>query len=153
MPATGHRFLRLFLDHQSQAVGKNSSDIFSPITTPDNAEIALDDLVDNVVQAVVVDGVALERYKQRKPGRFKQIKEIARSNPFPPPLVAYYGKTLDVATRQRLRTALLGASRTKKGERTLTMFRLSGFVSVPFDFDKVVAETRRSYPPPDSRPK
>lgn len=47
--------------------------------------------------------------------------------------------------------ALLGASRKEKGETTLTLFRLTGFVAVPADFDKVVADTRKTYPPPSAR--
>ncbi len=147
LPETGQRFLRLFVDHQAQAAGKKAEGFFSKITTPDNVEDALDDAVDGVVDAVAADRAALEAFKRRKPGRFRQLKEVARSKPFPPPLIAYYGKALDEATRERFRTALLGASRKEKGETTLTLFRLTGFVAVPEDFDKVVAETRKTYPP------
>jgi ABC-type phosphate/phosphonate transport system substrate-binding protein len=153
IPGTGQHYLRLFVERQSQAAGKKLEEFFAKVTTPDNAEDALDDVVDGVVQATVVDQAALEAFKRRKPGRFKNIKEVARSKPFPPPLVAYYGKTLDEATRERFRTTLLNANRKEKGETVLTLFRLTGFVAVPDDFDKVVAETRKAYPPPDAKPK
>jgi len=29
----------------------------------------------------------------------------------------------------------------------LTLFRLTGFAAVPDDFDKVLADTRKNYPP------
>jgi ABC-type phosphate/phosphonate transport system substrate-binding protein len=146
----GPRFLRLFLEHQAKAAGKDPETFFSKIVTKNNVEDALDDVVDGLVQATVVDRVALEVYKQRKPGRFKNIKEVVHSKPFPPPLIAYYGKVLDDASRERFRTGLLNANRKEKGETMLTLFRLTGFVAVPEDFDKVLAETRKTYPPPDA---
>jgi ABC-type phosphate/phosphonate transport system substrate-binding protein len=153
IPATGQRFLRLFVERQSQAVGQKAETFFSKITTPDDVEEALDDVVDGVVGAAAVDRAALEAYKRRKPGRFKQLREAARSQPFPPPLVAYYGKNLDEATRERFRAALLGANRKEKGETTLTLFRLTGFAAVPDDCDKVMANTLKAYPPSDANAK
>jgi hypothetical protein len=35
----------------------------------------------------------------------------------------------------------------------LTLFRLTGFDPVPDDFGKVLAQTRKAYPPPDARAK
>lgn len=151
IPATGQRYLRLFVESQCESSGKKLDAFFSRLTTPDNVEDALDDVVDGMVGATVVDRAALEAFKRRKPGRFNKLKEVARSEPFPPPLVAYHGKTLDDAIRERFRTALLGANRKEKGEMMLTLFRLTGFVAVPDGFDKVVTQTRKTYPPPKER--
>src|SRR5207244_6848780 len=63
---------------------RRSSDLktfFPKITSPENTEDALDDVVDGVVQAAVVDRAGLEAYKRRKPGRFNRLKEVARSQP------------------------------------------------------------------------
>ena len=153
IPAAGQRFLRLFVEHESQAAGKKPEAFFSKITSPDNIEDALDDVVDGVVQATVVDRAALEAYKRRKPGRFKKLKEVARSQPFPPPLVAYYDKVVDEGTRERFRQGLLGAGQKDKGQTMLTLFRLTGFEAVPEDFGKVLAETRKTYPAPGATTK
>jgi ABC-type phosphate/phosphonate transport system substrate-binding protein len=153
LPATGQRSLRLFLERQSQSAGKQPDAFFSGITMPDNVEDALDDVVDRKVGAAVVDRAALEAYKRRKPGRFKQLKEVARSSPFLPPLVAYQGGALDDATRERFRSALLRANRREKGQTLLTLFRLTGFVAPPKDFDQVLARTRKAYPPPEAAAK
>jgi ABC-type phosphate/phosphonate transport system substrate-binding protein len=151
IPAGGQRFLRMFLERQAGT--EKLETFFSKVIAPDNVEDALDDVVDGLVQATVVDRAGLEAYKRRKPGRFKNLKEVAHSQPFPPPLVAYYGKTLDEATRERLRAGLLGAKDKEKGETMLTLFRLTAFEPIPADFNKVVAETRKTYPPPDSKAK
>lgn len=142
----GH--VRLFVERQCEVRGKGPDKFFTKITTPETVEDAVDDVVDGVVQAAVVDRTALEAYKRRKPGRFNRLKEAARSQPFPPPLVAYQEGVLDDDTLKRFREGLLSAKRKEKGERLLTLFRLTGFEPVPTDFERVLAETRKAYPPP-----
>jgi ABC-type phosphate/phosphonate transport system substrate-binding protein len=153
VPDTGEGFLRLFVDRQSEAAGKKADEFFSKITTPDNVEDALDDVVDGKVQAIVVSRSSLEAYKRRKPGRFKQLKEVAHSEPFPPVVVAYYGSNLDEATLRRFKDGLLGASKKERGQTLLTMFHLTGFETPAEDFGKVLAETRKAYPPPEGKSK
>jgi ABC-type phosphate/phosphonate transport system substrate-binding protein len=153
LPITGESFLRLFVDRQSEAAGKNAETFFSKITTPDNVEDALDSLVDGKVQAVVVDRAALEAYKGRKPGRFKQLKEVAHSQPFPPVVVAYYGSVLDEGTREQFKTGMMSATNNEKGQTLLTLFHLTGFETVPQDFEKVLAAIVKEYPPQKDKEK
>jgi ABC-type phosphate/phosphonate transport system substrate-binding protein len=150
LPDTGQRYLRLYVDRQSQAAGKDAKSFFSKITTKDNVEDILDDVVDGVVQAAAVDRTALEAYKRRKPGRFNQLKEVAHSQPFPPVVIAYYDKVVDEAMLKRFGAGLLGASNKEKGRMTLTLFKLTGFDAPPEDFAKVLAESRKAYPPPQA---
>jgi ABC-type phosphate/phosphonate transport system substrate-binding protein len=147
LPATSLAFLRLFLARQSEACGKKPDAFFSTMTAPDNVEDALDDVVDGKVGATVVDRVALAAYKRRKPGRFNQLKVLARSQPFPPAVVAYYGSAVDQTTLGRFRDGLLGAHRKPKGETLLTLCRLTGFEPVPDDFPRALEATRKAYPP------
>jgi ABC-type phosphate/phosphonate transport system substrate-binding protein len=145
MPAAGPHFLRTFLRHET---GKKPEAFFSKIKQEDNVEDILDDVVDGKVQAAAVDHASLQAYRRRKPGRFKQLKELARSKPFPPLVVAYYEGKLDEEYRQRFRKGLLGAVRKEKGRMVMTLFRLTAFEPVPKDFSKVLARTRKAYPPP-----
>jgi ABC-type phosphate/phosphonate transport system substrate-binding protein len=149
LPSAGPHFLRTFLEHECKKTGgTTAARFFSQIKSQENVEDALDDVVDGVVQAAVVDRASLMAYKRRKPGRFKQLKEVAHSEPFPPAIIAVYGKVLDEATRQRFHDGLLNARRKEKGRNMLTMFRLTGFEKVPADFDRVVTRTQKNYPPP-----
>ena len=153
IPATGQGYLRLFVEHECQAAGKRPEDFFSKITNAEDIEGAIDDVVDGVTQAMVVDRATLQAFKTRKPERFKNLTEVARSQPFPPPLVAYYGDVLDAATRKRFQNGLLNASKKDRGQTMLTLFRLTAFETPQDDFDKVLAETRKNYPPPASKSK
>ncbi len=146
LPVTNQEFLRVYLDRECQAAGKKTEEFFSKIMAPENVEDALDDLVDGKGQIVVVDGAAVEAYKRRKPGRFARLKEVVRSLPFPPGVIAYHGTTLDDATLRRFKSALLGAGRKEKGEMLLTMSRLTAFESVPDDLQRVLVEMRKAYP-------
>jgi len=153
VPANGQGILRLFVDRQSQAAGKTLETFFSKVTAPPNVEDALDDVVDGVTQATVTDRAALEAFKRRKPGRFKQLRPVAESQPFPPPVVAYYEKQLDEATLQRFQQGLLNASNKERGQTMLTLFHLTNFEDVPPDFAQVLAATRKAYPPPAAQAK
>ncbi len=147
----GH--LQLYVDRQCQALGKSSSAFFSKVVASENFEAALDDVVDGTVDATAADRSALEAYKARKPGRFNQLRPVAQSQPFPPPVVAYYGNYLDEATRERFRNGLLNANKSERGQTMLTLFRLTEFQPPPADFEKVLAATRAAYPPENGKSK
>ncbi len=152
LPQTGQGYLELFVErHESQ--GKALKTFFSKVKAYENTEDALDDVVDGTEKVTVADRAALEAFKRRKPGRFRKLKEVAKSQPFPPAVIAYYDSNLDGATLKRFRDGLLRASQTERGRTTLTYFRLTGFETVPSDFDRVLAQTRKSYPPlsPDKK--
>jgi ABC-type phosphate/phosphonate transport system substrate-binding protein len=148
LPASGLDFLRVFVSRLAQQNGKRLEEFFSTVKTQESIEDALDDVVDGTVQAAAADRAALDAYKRRKPGRFKQLREVARSEPFLPGVVAYHGRRLDEALRRRFRAGLLGAARKEKGRMMLTLFRLTGFETVPADFTKVAARVQKAYPPP-----
>jgi len=140
--------VHLFVDHLCHEQGQPAKSFFSRVTTTDNAEDALDDLVDGKVQAVVADRASLEAFKRRKPARFKQLKEVAHSQPFPPSVVAYQEGQLDETTLEHFRDGLLKASRNDRGQTLLTMFKLTSFEVPPKDLGQVLARMRQTYPPP-----
>lgn len=151
LPAGTPPTVRFFVERQTGA--KKPEAFFSKITAQENVEDALDDVVDGVVQAAVVDRAALEAFKRRKPGRHSKLKEIAQSQPFPPVVLAYQEKALTEAKLRGFRDGLLNAHRKEKGLMMLTLFRLTGFEEIPEDLAKVLAETRKTYPLLDSKPK
>jgi len=145
LPSTGHGYLRLFVEREAGTPKLDG--FFGKIVAPDNFEDALDDVVDGKVQGAVADRAAVEAYKRRKPGRFNKLRELAHSPPFPPVIIAYYDNVVDKATRSKFQNGLLTASKKEKGEMMLTLFKLTGFESVPGDFGKVLTQTRKIYAP------
>jgi ABC-type phosphate/phosphonate transport system substrate-binding protein len=151
LPKVSQGHLRLFIERQVQARGKTPETFFSKITAPDNFEDPLDDVVDGAIQAAVIDRVGLEAYKRRKPGRFNRLKELAHSQAFPPPVVAYREGALDKETLQRFQDGLLNAHRKEKGRTLITFFKLTGFAKAPDDFDPVLADIGKAFPAPDNK--
>jgi ABC-type phosphate/phosphonate transport system substrate-binding protein len=151
LPDTGQPFLRLFVEREAKAQGTDLKDFFSKIIADHGVEDCLDDAVDGTDQAVAVDRAALEAFKQRKPGRFSKLKQVVKSPPLPPVVIAYYDKALDEATIKRFRESLLNAGKSEKGKTMLTLFHLSGFDPLPDDFDKVLTDTRKEFPPPAAK--
>jgi ABC-type phosphate/phosphonate transport system substrate-binding protein len=126
-------------------------DYFSKITHPDNVEVALDDLVDGKVQAVIVDEVALASYKRRKPGRFAKLKELEKSATFPAAVVAYRPDKWNDADLKSIKDALLNAHQNPEGRQLLTMWKLTGFEEVPEDYEKQLKSIVQVYPPAKSQ--
>jgi ABC-type phosphate/phosphonate transport system substrate-binding protein len=148
LPDTGQRHLRLFVERESQDQGTEAAAFFSDIRTTQNVEDCLDSVIDGTAQAAVVDGAALEAYKERNPGRFRQLKEVARSRPLPPVVIAFCEKVLDEATVRRFRQGLVESGLKEKGRMMLTLFQLTAFEEAPNDFGELLAQTREAYSPP-----
>ncbi len=148
LPDTGQPYLQLFAAREAKAQNKDLKEFFSKMTAEQSVEDCLDNVVDGGVQAAVVDRAALEAYKQRKPARFNKLKEVAKSKPFPPVIIAYYDKMLDESTLKPFREGLEGAGKTEKGRTMMTLFHLTAFENASDDFAKVLADTLKEYPPP-----
>jgi ABC-type phosphate/phosphonate transport system substrate-binding protein len=131
-----------------QTLAKAEPKSFFSLQFADNAEDALDDLVDGKVDAAAVDRVAIDAFKRRKPGRFAQLKELIRSKNLPSTTIVYYDGKLDEATVNKFRDGLVNANKKEKGRTLLTYFKLTGFAAPPEDFKKLLDESRKNYPLP-----
>jgi ABC-type phosphate/phosphonate transport system substrate-binding protein len=100
-----------------------------------------------------VDGVGLDRYKARKPGRAAALKVLKKSAAFPATVVAFHDGALDGATQRNFRSALLRAPDSADGRQVLTMWKLSGFERVPRDYEQQLEDILKVYPPPRDRSK
>jgi ABC-type phosphate/phosphonate transport system substrate-binding protein len=149
IPTGTKGFSQLFLDRLCAKSERSPKAFFARIDRPANMEDALDDVVDGQVAGVVVDGVALDRFRQRKPGRFSQLKELAKSATFPATVIVYRAGRFDEATLKRFRSALLGAPDNPDGRQMLTLWKLTGFETVPKDYEQTLVAIRKVYPPPD----
>jgi ABC-type phosphate/phosphonate transport system substrate-binding protein len=138
----------LFAERHCRADGREFPQTLSKTTAPATAEEALDDVVDGLVQAAVVDGVAMKAYERRKPGRFARLKVLFASECFPDPVVAYRSRSLDNATMRRLQRGLADAHRSLIGGHLLTLWNLTAFEQVPPEYDRLLLTIAKAYPPP-----
>jgi ABC-type phosphate/phosphonate transport system substrate-binding protein len=148
LPRAGQGYGRLFIAAQSRLAGQEPAAFLGHVDSFEDAETPLDDVVDQTRQAAVVDRLALEAYQRRKPGRFARLTKLSESAPMPPAVFAYYDGNLDPQTVTRLRNELSNAHNQINGEQLLTLLRLTRFAPPSSDFDRVLAETRTTYPAP-----
>jgi ABC-type phosphate/phosphonate transport system substrate-binding protein len=137
----------LYLERKCQEAKVKTTDFFGKITHPDNVETALDDLVDGTVQALVVEEVAVNSYKRRKPGRFDRLKELDKSPTFPAAVVAYLPKSWQEDDLKTIRGALLDAHQNPEGRQLLTLWKLTGFEPVPDNYEQTLKDILQKYPP------
>jgi ABC-type phosphate/phosphonate transport system substrate-binding protein len=138
----------LYLDRQCRESSLVPASFFSRMTTPASAEEAIDEVIDGVVDGAVVDRVALDCYRRRKPGRYVMVKPGHISEPFPADVVVYKNGAIDEATLKKFREGLMHANRTVVGRQIMTLFKLSGFEPVPKDYDQLLVQIIKNYPEP-----
>lgn len=145
--------VRLYFERSCTALGKEPKDFFGKIAVLPNSEDALDDVVDGVVQAAVVDTTSLDAYQRRKPGRFRFLKELAQSSVFPDPVIGYRAGALDDKTLERFRDGMIKSDQSLRGRQMLTFFKLTHFAKVPEDYERVQQEIAKAYPPATEEPR
>jgi ABC-type phosphate/phosphonate transport system substrate-binding protein len=148
LPQNTREHCHLFLERSLQATGHEPKKLFAQITRPPTIEDALDDVVDNIVQGVLVDGVALDCYQRRKPGRFSKLKIVEKSEIFPPAVVAYRPGALDDATLAKFRDGMINANKGVPGRQFMTLWNMTGFEPMPADYDQIVDAIVKVYPAP-----
>ena len=100
---------RLFLERLCLKGGEDMSRYFTKTTKPANVEVALDNVVDGVVEATVVDSVGFSGYQGRKPARAARLREVEQSPPFPPTALLHRPGVLEEETLEHFRKATRGA--------------------------------------------
>lgn len=145
-PKSSRAHCRLFLERQAEKQGKPLDQFLSKLVAPANSEDAIDDLVDGLVDAAAVEEISVEAYMRRKPGRFRQLKEVFKSPSFPATVVAYYQGGIDDKTLESFREGMLNLNDTVEGRRVLTLWKQTAFQNIPQDYDKTVREMLKEYP-------
>jgi ABC-type phosphate/phosphonate transport system substrate-binding protein len=148
VPCRSREHCHLFLERLCPEQGQPVKEFFAQITNPGTGEDALDDVVDNVVQAVVADAIAIDSYKRRKPTRFNRLKVLETSEVFPAAVVAYHPGVLKDTTLQQFREGMLNANKAPLGRQFMTLWKLTGFEPIPDDYEQLLTSISRVYPPP-----
>jgi ABC-type phosphate/phosphonate transport system substrate-binding protein len=142
---------QLFLERICLKSGAETNRYFAKTTKPVSVEDALDDLVDGVVEAALVDSVGFGGYQGRKPARAARLREVERSPPFPPTAVLYRPGVLEEETLARFRKALVELNRRADGREVLTTWKLTAYKLVPADYGRHLEEIAAAYPQSSGR--
>ncbi|HMP02752.1 MAG TPA: PhnD/SsuA/transferrin family substrate-binding protein [Gemmatales bacterium] len=144
LPKRPPLYLRVFLEREW---GQPAEKFVVPKEL-DNAEEAIEAVIDGAVQAAILPRAAVDAYADRKPGRFKRVRVLSESPEFPLPVVAYCRAGADLNAVQKFETALLKADETAEGRQALTLWRLRGFAKPPADYDELARKVGAQFPAP-----
>lgn len=124
---------------------------FKSVGKSKSAVSAMDDVAFGKSDAILVDTITLEFYKNVKGPTFsKFLRVLAESHAFPPPVIVYKEGSLKQDTISKFRTGLADAHKLEDGKDILTMWQIDRFLPVPENYSKSLDEMRRLYPLPAS---
>jgi ABC-type phosphate/phosphonate transport system substrate-binding protein len=147
LPYMSREHCWLYLERRCVAPGNTPEKFFSRITSPRDATYAIDDVIDGAAQAAVIDDTELATYRKRYPEYFAKVKVLQHSEAFPSAVIAYYPGTLSDELVERFRTGMLGAKASPQGRQMMQLCRITSFEEVPDDFDHMLDDIAKAYPP------
>jgi ABC-type phosphate/phosphonate transport system substrate-binding protein len=147
-PRKSREHCQVFLERRCQGCGQCYKQFFGKVTTPSDSEDGIDDVVDGVVEAAIIDSVALDRYQGDKPERFARLKSVVKSEPFPAAVLAYNPGVLSEDALKRFHDGLLNANKNPKGKQLLSFCRINCFEDIPENYDEMLTNIAKAYPPP-----
>ena len=148
LPNLSREHCWLFLQRRCVPAGQTPEKFFGRISRPRDACYAIDDVIDGSLQAAVIDDADLASYRKQYPEFFAKVKSLLRSEAFPCAVIAYYPGTLDENLLDQFRNGLLAAKDSRPGRQMMQLCRITSFEEVPDDFDKMLDDIAKAYPPP-----
>jgi len=148
MPKFSLNHCYFYLDHAVRRAGHDPKSYFGPATRPANPEAALDAVVDGKAPATVVDGLALQTYRERKPGRARRLRVIEESCDYPAAAFIARADAADAETVKNFQEGMAQVHRHVLGRQVLTFWRLSRFEPVSDDYAKLLDGILKVHPEP-----
>jgi ABC-type phosphate/phosphonate transport system substrate-binding protein len=150
-PAKSREHCHLFLEHRCKECKLEPKNFFGQITNPPTVEDAIDDVVDGIADATLVDSIAVDCYSRRKPGRYAKLSILLKSETFPAAVVAYHPGVLDEATLRKFREGMQNANKGIMGRQMMSLWKLTAFEPIPTDYEQNLTDIVKAYPPPKEK--
>jgi ABC-type phosphate/phosphonate transport system substrate-binding protein len=138
-------YARLFLDKRRAAEMDGST--FSTVKT-DTVHEAIQKVMDGEADLTVADHASWSYFQKLYPGPSKNVKELARSEEFPPTVLVYKKGSLDDAVLKKIHDGFLTAHKNSKAARLMTLIRIERFDDIPENYDEMVKASLKAYPKP-----
>jgi ABC-type phosphate/phosphonate transport system substrate-binding protein len=151
LPRPSREHCRLFLERRCARKCCKAQFAAEEVTDPGDVEDALDGVVDSQVAAAVVDGIALDSYAKSKPGRSAKLRALQQSETFPCAVVAYVPGVLPENLLDKFREGMIAAKENVRGRQLLELCRITRFEAVPADYEQMLADIAKAYPPPTAK--
>jgi ABC-type phosphate/phosphonate transport system substrate-binding protein len=134
----------LYLERlQAQSQANTAQVAKCPPLTPDES---LDAVVTGTQRCALVDIGSLNAYENSKPGNFQVLRELDKSEFFPPAVIAYRKGSVDEKSVAQIKDGLLKAHTTSHGKAFMMLWKLRGFSDLPDGFDAHLERIAKAYP-------
>jgi ABC-type phosphate/phosphonate transport system substrate-binding protein len=112
---------------------------------------ALDDVCRSKSDAIVVDTIALNFYRDIKGPFFdKNLRILAEHKRFPSPVIVYCKGGMDDATVAKISDGMTSAQKNPKCKEMLDLWQIDGFQPIPKTYMTELAEVLKAYPMPEA---
>jgi ABC-type phosphate/phosphonate transport system substrate-binding protein len=119
---------------------------FCSVEKADTVLEAIHKVIEGDADVTVTDGAAWNYFQKLYPGASQNLKVLAKSDAFPPAVIACKKGALSEDAVKRIRTGLLTAHEAAKGARLMNLIRLDKFDEVPAGYDDMLKACRKAYP-------
>lgn len=137
---------RLFLDkRRTDEMGDGG---FCATEKADTVHNAIHKVIDGEADVTVADSASWSYFQKLYPGMSQNLRVLAKSDLFPPTVIAYKQGTLDDATLKSIRDGLQSAHENPKAMRLMNLIRIERFDAVPADYDGELKKCLKTYPAP-----
>lgn len=150
MPKGTREYCRLFVERTCKAGpgGCQWDSHFGKVESPASTADALDGVAQGKFDAAITDTATLESYKQVRPKMWPKLKELQRSDPFPPAVLAYHEGDVDQQTIDNIRRSLMAAHTCADGKSLLAIWDLAKFEAPDNEYDAHLERIAKTYPAP-----
>ncbi len=138
----------VFIHTSIQEAGHDPAGFFAPSPCPPNTEAAIDAVLEGKAAATAVDGVTLETYRSRKPGRANQLRVVKESCLYPTATFIYKPDSADPAMVKKFQEGMTTAHTRILGRQMLNLWRLSNFGQVPDEYGELLTGILKVHPKP-----
>ena len=145
--ATGMRdHPRMFLEFRRAAEMKGGE--FGSTVKAETQHDAIYKVMENEADLTVVDSAAWAYFEKLYPGPCQNLRVLARSEVFPPNVIAFKKGSLDDATIKAIREGLASTHENTKAKRMMAVIRLDRFDAPPANYGEMLKTCLKSYPKP-----
>src|ERR1051325_683472 len=129
----------------------NLKAFFGDIGRPTIVISAFNGVASGTANAVLIDTIGVEQYKENKGPTFeKHLRILYQSESFPPPVIVYKEGSLEPATFAKVRDGLLKAHLNPAATDILKMWHIESFEPIPPTYSKSLVDVLKSYPSPEA---
>ena len=126
----------------------NPNAFFGQIVNSESPLMGMDDVCLGKADAVVIDTIELESYKDIKEFVYKNnLRILQQSEAFPPAVIVYKDGGVKDATLKQFRAGLF-ASNNGPNQDLFKLWHIKAFEELPKNFDTTLAATLKAYPAP-----